>query len=610
MFLLAIRAIGREEVKGGTLGTGNILPIDIMVFFLSLAYIAISIDASGLIRYLAFRVLSWGGDNGRTLYFYLYSFFFALTSCIGNDPVILSGTAFLAYMTRISQNIKEPSAWIHMQFACANIGSAILVSSNPTNLVLAGAFSIKFIHYTANMIVPTLATAIVLFPFLLWVKFKDEELIPRKIALHSLTQSEGDERRKPVNPNIPHAGGTAEEIKLEEVLNPYLDKRGAWFGAGIMAATLIAILALNAASSGSGSEHPVFWVTLPAAAIVFCFDMACGWKDRETSRPVALRGRHIDLAIREEQTSRQREERAKKKREEEEAKRRKSEAFELSPASTGREDLQTPNSGKQRPATSTAHDIEASPESSSSSEVQSPTQNPLEKDNARETRGATILAQKRARPTLPLVAGDTFWYLQGTFPAVSAVLTHLPWPLIPFAFCMFVLVQALVTKGWVPVFAYGWDHWVNRTGVIGAVGGMGFLSVVLCNFAGTNIGTTILLCRVVQKWVAINADQGTFIPQRTFWATVYSMAVGVNYGAFSTAFSASLAGLLWRDILARKEIKVRALDFAWINLSTIALTMVVGLVVLIGEVYLTRSGTRLYCGVHHGTELDEFCRPV
>lgn len=69
LFLLAILAIGREEVRAGTLGEGSIYPIDIMVFFITLAYIAISIDASGLIRYLAYRVLSWGGDNGRRLYF-------------------------------------------------------------------------------------------------------------------------------------------------------------------------------------------------------------------------------------------------------------------------------------------------------------------------------------------------------------------------------------------------------------------------------------------------------------------------------------------------------------------------------------------------------------
>lgn len=41
LFLLAISAIGRAEVKAGTVGADNISPIDIMVFFLSLAYIAI-----------------------------------------------------------------------------------------------------------------------------------------------------------------------------------------------------------------------------------------------------------------------------------------------------------------------------------------------------------------------------------------------------------------------------------------------------------------------------------------------------------------------------------------------------------------------------------------
>ena len=102
------------------------------------------------------------------------------------DPIILSGTAFLAYMTRAASNIRNPRAWITAQFAVANISSAILVSSNPTNLVLAGAFDIKFIDYTVNMvspslvkltgahmcswqIVPTVITAIVLFPFLLCV---------------------------------------------------------------------------------------------------------------------------------------------------------------------------------------------------------------------------------------------------------------------------------------------------------------------------------------------------------------------------------------------------------------------------------------------------------
>ena len=71
-----------------------------------------------------------------------------------------------------------------------------------------------------------------------------------------------------------------------------------------------------------------------------------------------------------------------------------------------------------------------------------------------------------------------------------------------------------------------------------------------------------------------------------FWATVYSMALGVNYGAFSTALSASLAGLLWRDILSKKHIHIRRLDFARVNLPIIAIAMTVGCAALVAEVYI------------------------
>lgn len=84
-------------------------------------------------------------------------------------------------------------------------------------------------------------------------------------------------------------------------------------------------------------------------------------------------------------------------------------------------------------------------------------------------------------------------------------------------------------------------------------------------------------------------ENGTPISDRTFWATVYSMALGLNYGAFSVAFSASLAGLLWRDILAGKHIHVRSLDFARVNLPIIAITMIVGCVTLVGQVYIVRG---------------------
>ncbi|KIW00746.1 hypothetical protein, variant [Verruconis gallopava] len=547
-----------------------------MIFFLSLAYIAISVDASGLIRWLAYKVLQWAGDVGHRLFFYLYAFFFGLGSFIGNDPIILSGTAFLAYMTRVSQNIEQPTAWIHTQFAIANIASAILVSSNPTNLVLAGAFDIKFLHYTANIIIPVIFTVIILFPFLMYIVFNDETLIPSSIKLHELSEAaKARLQSKPVNPNIPNARGTAEEtenaenseegqvLSLEEILHPFLDKSGAAFSAFIMAATLVAILALNAAAQSSG-EYPVFYVTLPAAMICFGFDLVSGWINRKETREIAQKGR----------------------RDVEEAKARAIVLEEMRTYSfeSNEQNYVVSDEPKQ------LDDIATSELGHPSTQAQ--TDDP-EKVSTRdfERRVQEKLAEMRRPEAKTLVSQmrRAWRWCQETFPTSSAVLTHLPFALVPFAFCMFVLVQALVTKGWVQVFAHGWDHWVNKTGTVGSIAGMGFLSTVLCNFAGTNIGTTILLSRIVQTWQAIHAQAGTTISDRTFWGTIYSMALGVNYGAFSAAFSGSLAGLLWRDILARKHIHVSGVQFARQNLPIIAIAMTVGCVVLVIEIYVIRD---------------------
>ena len=102
-----------------------------------------------------------------------------------------------------------------------------------------------------------------------------------------------------------------------------------------------------------------------------------------------------------------------------------------------------------------------------------------------------------------------------------------------------------------------------------------------------------MLSRVIQTWVKIH-ENDQLPSDRDFWATVYAMALGVNYGAFSAAFSASLAGLLWRDILARKHIHVGRAEFARVNLPIIAVAMVVGCSVLIGEVYIVRSATNKF----------------
>ncbi|KAI0553253.1 putative arsenite transmembrane transporter protein [Xylaria curta] len=645
LFLLAIGAIGRREVEGGIAGSDNIVPYDILLFFFSLAYIAISIDASGLIRYLAFKVLQLGGRVGHRLFFFLYAFFFGLGSFIGNDPIILSGTAFLAYMTRVSSNIVHPRAWIHTQFSVANIASAILVSSNPTNLVLAGAFQIKFIDYTRDMVVPVVITAILLFPFLLYIVFANESLIPSSIKMHEL--DEEARARKPVNPNIPYGRGTAgeeerelanneagQQLSLEEIMNPFLDKAGAAFGGVIMAATLITILVLNEVQSSQNKETRVFYVTLPAATVMLIFDLGWGWIHREETRKIARDGRQqvAEAADRKKKqlaaeagilqnadSAAASPERIPKIPDTDSRGSRdeKSEQLNLSddnidhPTSdntdsssspivtpeqyTGRISSPSKLDGSERQALNQQKEGLEVTIASSQKRTDTESTEGIEEGKRKAVDGMAV-NEKRVYTTpacnnssnLVSVTAEAYRWLQDTFPTVIAVFSHLPFALLPFSFEMFILVQGLVTNGWVPVFAYGWDHWVNKTGTIGAIGGMGFLSVILCNFAGTNIGTTILLSRVIQAWEEIHRRSMQPLGDRTKWATIYSMALGVNYGAFSIAFSASLAGLLWRDILARKHIRVRGLEFARVNLPIISIAMTIGLAILTGEVYIFR----------------------
>lgn len=560
LFLLAILAIGREEVKAGTLGDNGIFPVDIMIFFLTLAYIAISIDASGLIRYLALKVLEWGGKVGHKLFFYLYAFFFSLGIFIGNDPIILSGTAFLAYMTRVSNNIKHPRAWIFTQFSIANIASAVLVSSNPTNLVLAGAFSIKFIDYTANMVVPVFVTAIVLFPFLLYIVFANEGLIPVSIKMRELPT---EAKLKPaVNPNIPHARGIADVeeethtnddqgqlLSLVEIMNPFLDKGGAAFGAMIMSVTLVTIVAINAASvkTKNDEQFQVFWVTLPAAFVMLCWDLAFGWLHREETREISRRGREEV-----EQGRMERSLREKRNGEpvagEQLFTERGMEMLSITHSSSGEawpeiqvQDIDTdagqnnvalpvvPERGLTPLVTLTpaapAGDAKIQPAPESSPRLKSPmstavgiaahtnqpssdelsifeerddlvcadgsncsapgvltsSTNTPENHSSSPEESTVSKTTKKHPSTLVSICKDRYRWSQETFPTVMAVASHLPFALVPFAFSMFILVQALVTKGWVSVFAYGWDHWVEKTGTIGAIGGMGFLSVILCN---------------------------------------------------------------------------------------------------------------------------------
>lgn len=64
---------------------------------------AITLDITGVLQAAAFWVSNKGGSNGWKLFFYFYIMLTVLSVFLGNDPVILSGTAFLVYYTKVME---------------------------------------------------------------------------------------------------------------------------------------------------------------------------------------------------------------------------------------------------------------------------------------------------------------------------------------------------------------------------------------------------------------------------------------------------------------------------------------------------------------------------
>ncbi|KAH7335940.1 hypothetical protein B0J17DRAFT_59152 [Rhizoctonia solani] len=492
-FLWAAQCIDGTIVKNGIVGTGGIKPLDIMALFISLAYIAIALDATGLLRFLAFWVVRKGGSSGPRLYLFLYIFFFTFGVIVGNDPIILSGTAFLAYLTRVA-GITPPTAWIFAQFCAANIASAVLVSSNPTNLVVAGGFQISFLVFTANLVLPVFASAIAVYPVLRWFLFRSEALIPASIF--------------------------AQDLDPKAAL---VDSHGAIFGSSLMITTLLVLVG----TSTAGLHVEVWMITVPAAIIMFLRDVL----------------HDVNAHIRKSKV--------------------KSKSNPTSP-------IEEHHSGGPIP-----NDVGETPRESDNIELaRFPSEATRRASNVSIPKKSAISEPVAPKAPLP-------FSLPRQFPTPTTTLRRLPYLLLPFAFAMFILVQGLASTGWIAVFAGWWAAWARASGIMGVVGGMGFVSVCLCNLCGTNIGATILLARVIQVWVEIHSPSAQFRH-----GAIYALAIGSNYGAFSTVFSASLAGLLWRDILRQKGIIVKRSEFAKLNLALIFVSMLVGCSVLVAQIYV------------------------
>lgn len=241
IFLLATTTINGNTIRLGIKGDDNVKPYDVLVLFIALAYISIALDGTGAIEAVAFWVSKRGGSSGMRLFTYLYTFLLGAGCIVGNDPLILSCTPFLAYLTQHT-NI-EPTAWVFSEFMAANTASAVLVSSNPTNVLIAGSFNLNYLtDFTKWTVLPSIVPALLNYPIILamfWNK------IPKTI--------------------IPLQGDPWSKVR---------DPLGAVFFSVFM---LVTVVVLVGTSFVPGHVVGVWMVTAPAGIIAFLFNICSDW---------------------------------------------------------------------------------------------------------------------------------------------------------------------------------------------------------------------------------------------------------------------------------------------------------------------------------------------
>jgi Na+/H+ antiporter NhaD/arsenite permease-like protein len=155
------------------------------------------------------------------------------------------------------------------------------------------------------------------------------------------------------------------------------------------------------------------------------------------------------------------------------------------------------------------------------------------------------------------------------------IVEHMPWKIIPFLLCSFVMIEALAVAGVTDFMAYAIS--LLSVNVFAATISMGFLSALAANVVN-NQPMTVLFTKVTES-----ASFG--LTGSTKLASIFSLIIGSNLGANITLIGA-LAGIMWAKILRDKDQTVTYRGFAKLGLLVTPLVLLAACVVLALEFFL------------------------
>jgi arsenical pump membrane protein len=158
LFMFATTTLSWANFVKGIIGDDFIQPYSIIILFMSLAYVCISLDRTGIFQFLAYWIIDKSKGKGHRMWFGLCAFASILTVFTSNDVVILTLTPICCYMG--TQGNMNPMPFMFGQFFLANIWSISLEIGNPTNIIVAEAYKLGFMRYMAWMVIPAIVAGV------------------------------------------------------------------------------------------------------------------------------------------------------------------------------------------------------------------------------------------------------------------------------------------------------------------------------------------------------------------------------------------------------------------------------------------------------------------
>eukprot|EP01124_Arcella_intermedia_P026142 TRINITY_DN4842_c0_g1_i1.p1 TRINITY_DN4842_c0_g1~~TRINITY_DN4842_c0_g1_i1.p1 ORF type:complete len:633 (-),score=108.15 TRINITY_DN4842_c0_g1_i1:36-1712(-) len=548
LLLLACGCINGGDLVAGIAGNSDMQPYAIVLLFFSLAYLCVSLDITGVFEYISLWSIVKTNGSGLKLFFSVFLLCTLMTLVTSTDVVILTLTPIICLLARHTHI--DPMPFLMLQFYTANILSIFLYIGNSTNIIVAQANKISFLGYSKWMTLPATVAGLSGL-FLIWVRFRKK--IPSRV-----------------------------EVPDVDPVKALKDKKGAVFGCVCLGICLVMLV------SSPWLPIPIYIITTSFMGVFLIKDILHSmYQGPIVVHDSALLEMGV---IRKDNQEKIDQETQVDDQEEPEESGRNSRHLSISTSgSVSRNENEESQVGSRNERQGP---IEKKSVSGSKSE---------EKKSSGERDVVVAITNIFSADVSACDTGDSKnavtespvskWQLQDSESSeedltkkeyqLFIVLKRLPWPVIPFLFSTFIIVEALGVAGWNSKLAHLFSLAIGPTDTVTSI----TISVFLIGLSSSVISNIINTQPMTILFTAILSEPSFVVGPNSKLAAMLSLVMGSNLGPNFTLMG-TIAGLMWSRILEKKGFSITYLQFALYGITLMPLIVGLSCATLVAEFVL------------------------